>query len=201
MRSPFLFPALLAVALLAPSEPRACEDHGSQRISVRNVVVQGDGCPTGSARAEIRSAMGDDVLEIIFSRFKSEKGPGVSISEGRKQCTVVLELVVPAGHRYTLANVRYEGVATIPAASRGSLSLEAFFPFNPGRPTLTRTLTGPHRGDFSGDSALRPEVFSPCGEVYPLNLKSDLRVQGPMGEAAVVTVNRIRGSLRVQRCP
>lgn len=215
MKRPILFPALLAASLLAPAVARAQFIPGPScdQISIRNIVAMGDGCPAGTASTLITSTrpgcLNADFLEVVFSQFKVEKGPMIPLSESRKQCTVIIDLLIPQGFRYTLFDVHYEGFGNIPRGSSGSLRSEYFFPFIPGRPTSTKTLSGPFFGDFTKDNTLGilSLVWSPCGQLYPLNVKSDLRLAGPSNAAAVMTVDTLTGrvrqrwGLRWQRCP
>ncbi len=185
---------VVGAAMAQPALPKP-ED-----IIIKNVTAGGPGCPQGSYSVLLTSSVPGgpaDFFEVVFDSFSVEKGPSVLASEGRKHCTVVAELFVPQGFRFAIADVHYEGYASIPKGSTGIMKTEYFFPFFSNRVSATKNIPGEFTGDYSRDDTLSlfPAVWSPCGKNIPLNMKSTLELRGPATDRAFMTVDQQTGIL------
>jgi len=169
-------------------------------ITIRNVSAGGTGCPPHSVDIYVsatRPGGPADFFQVLYGGFQVSKGSGVPITEGRKACTISVDLLIPNGYRFTLADVSYQGNADIPIGSTGVMSTEYVFPFFSNRVTAKTVLKGLYQKDFDRTDtlALFSTIWSPCGRNVPLNMKSSLEVSGPASDSARMTVDLMNGLL------
>lgn len=160
---------------------------------------------------------------LIFDNYVASIGPGVAVTENRKNCQINLDLAYPSGFQYSIFNTVYRGYVGIDAGvtarqqstfyfSGGkSLSLPLLYtsttpssspkltPSTESAQSSTGTnFTGPKSGDYSvTDSlALTSVVWSPCGASTALNINSQVRLTSTNAQATgQITDDSIDGKI------
>ncbi len=192
--------ASLAFGLMASAWAAETPIPTPENISIKSITAGGSGCPQGSYTVLVTSSVPGgpaDFFEVVYDKFSIEKGPGLSLSDSRKFCTLLVDMVIPQGFRFSLVDVHYEGFASIPAGSAGSMKVEYFFPHFSERSSTSKSLPGPFYGDYNRDDSLSlfTAVYSPCGRDIPLNLKTSINLLGPANDRAFMTVDQNTGIL------
>lgn len=177
--------------------PRLIRGPSPDQLQILSATAFGSGCPSGTAQVFVSATTPGgpaDLLEVIFSNFRVSKIPD------SKNCLVRVQMKVPAGFRFSLADVYYEGYADILAGDKGLLTSEYWFPpFNVDKATTVKTMNGAFKGNYSKQDTLGilTWVFPPsCQVQVPLYMNSTLALQGRAGDPALLTVNLLTGYLR-----
>lgn len=163
-------------------------------VRIEHVTATGPGCPRGTGSVVIASTVPDgpaDFFEVIFDAFEVQKGPGLPAAARKKHCIIDVALRVPRGFRFSLADVYYDGYASLPLGTTGILSSEYMFPSSSHRMLTSRELNGPFVGGFTKEATLSPvsRAFSRCTTRFAINLKATLELKGPPDDVAYMTVD------------
>jgi hypothetical protein len=95
MQSFFLL-ALAPVATLAASLPALLPPSTApEHVRVVGISLLGSGCPAGSADVQIDATK--TLLEITFSEYIVQTGPGTKASDWRKNCKLTMNMEFDAG--------------------------------------------------------------------------------------------------------
>ena len=87
-----LLPALaLAAAMPAVIEPRDVPSS----VRILGVSLLGSGCPAGSGDVQIDATK--TLLEVTFSKYTIETGPGTRASDWRKNCKLTINMAFDRG--------------------------------------------------------------------------------------------------------
>jgi len=89
---PLLFPVSLAAVL--PITPHVVP----QNVRVVGISLLGSGCPSGTADVQIDATK--SLLEVTFSEYIVQTGPGTRAAEWRKNCKLTLNLEFDSGFQY-----------------------------------------------------------------------------------------------------
>ncbi|TEB33600.1 hypothetical protein FA13DRAFT_1730650 [Coprinellus micaceus] len=173
--SAFSVLSIVATALAAPSPlaPRFAPPTG---FNITSVGVIGTGCPSGSAYVLIS----DDAtaLTAVFSELSAIAGPGVSISNNRRQCQLTLGVRVPKGYSFGLNSVESAGYYQLDPSVSASHSSLYYFQGQLTQGAAQNTFVGPVEGKtyiskeaYDGSGTAR----SPCGQDTVLNINTDVR--------------------------
>jgi hypothetical protein len=188
--------AIGVLALALSTASFGDESPDPDEVHINGIVFAGSGCPGGSAGVYLS----DDALAftIAFDEFYVEKGPGISLSEGRKFCNLNLDIHVPQGFQYTIFKVDYSGFADLARGTGGMLKSTYRFSGAAGRnsrATLATRLRGALVDDYAihDNIAIASLVWSRCGVNRALNIKTEARVYGSRSKSALLTVDTIDG--------
>ncbi|KAH8796230.1 hypothetical protein DL96DRAFT_1083604 [Flagelloscypha sp. PMI_526] len=113
------------------------------------------------------------------SQYAVSAGPGVPISENRKNCQLTLSVHVPSGFTFAIIDVGYHGYYQLDTGVKGYHSAIYYFQGQVAQGESRSTINGPVDG---GDITYRdefnstPTVYAPCGQDSILNLNSQVRV-------------------------
>ncbi|MEE6258312.1 DUF4360 domain-containing protein [Plantactinospora sonchi] len=167
----------LMVSLLAapvPTEPETPPP--AERITIELKTVNGSGCRAGTAA--VAPSPDNTSFTVTYSDYLAQTGDGARPTDFRKNCQLVLQVNVPAGFTYAIAQADYRGFAHL---QRGASGLQrANYYFQGTSPTTSRSHTWP--GPFSDNwqatdtTDVASLVYAPCGEVRYLNVNTELRV-------------------------
>jgi hypothetical protein len=147
-----------------------------RQVHIVGLQYGGTGCPAGTAAVDLSEDR--QAFTVIFDQFVAHTGPGVSITESRKNCQLNLTLHVPHGFTFGIASVDYRGFADIARGDKGMQKASYYFQGQ----APTASTWRPFNGRYQGDWQLRDEVewasivWAPCGVERALNINSQLRV-------------------------
>jgi hypothetical protein len=183
---------LMLVSRIAAADP----DPGT--IYITDMTYNGSGCPAGSTVAHVA----DDAttLTVIHSKFLAQVGPGIMMSEGRKNCQINLGLFVPQGFSYAVASVDYRGYAELAAGATGRQKATYYFEGQPVQGSTEHVFKGAfddnwHVNETADVAAL---VWSPCGEKRNLNINAEVRLSrgsSPANASSYMTMDSEDGSI------
>lgn len=78
-------------------------------VQIVGFVYGGTGCPSNT----VSSVLSDDrtIMTLIFDQYIAQIGPGVSVTENRKNCQLNINLRYPGGFQYSVFSADYRGYA------------------------------------------------------------------------------------------
>ncbi len=132
-----------------------------------SVNLKGSGCDLASAAVSISPDLQD--LSILFDNMVLEAKPSMVNPKNliaAKQCTVNIEMGVPAGWQFALVSVDYRGFASVP---KGATAFQRFVYNAPMMPIVSlreARFVGPYTGNFifqANQKATRL-AWTPCSQ-------------------------------------
>lgn len=170
-----LLAATLGVTAVAPSA-FGQEGPGRGEVEVKDIVLNGSGCPIGTATAILTNSTEDGPIDsgfITFDEFIVEK-PG----KARKFCNLAIDLKFPQGWSYTVSSAEAAGYAEIHSGVTAKITFEMAFRGTSAKSKLVSQQKGYWEGSFHLVKHFPTVVWSPCGKVLPLNLKITANLLG-----------------------
>jgi hypothetical protein len=191
--------AALAVLFTLSSAPAHAATIPSERVTIDVVTVNGSGCKQGTA--EVIVSPDNTSFWVIYSDYLAQAGKGAGATEFRKNCQLTLQVNVPQGFSYGIAEATYAGYGHLKPGAVGHQSVNYYFQGQSATTTWRHTFNGPfddnwsitHRTEFS------EIVWAPCGEKKNLNVNSALRVDKGTSDAntnSFMTMDYQRGEVR-----
>jgi hypothetical protein len=188
---------VISALVLAFAVSASADSPNPNDIRITNLVYAGSGCPPGSA--DVRIAPDGTAFRLLFdSDFIAETGPGISLTESRKNCQVNVTIHIPQGFTFAIASVDYRGSADIPSGASGLEKATYFFQGQAGQVSSTHTLNGPFHGDwhFRDQADVATLVFAPCGADVAVNINAQVRLTpGTSTDDSFMRMDSERGRL------
>lgn len=152
-------------------------------ITINIATFNGSGCPIGTAVAAI--SPDGEAITLIYSDYLVELSGPV-----QENCTMALELDIPAGLSVTLIGSDYYGFKRMSSGTQGSLWTNYRFQ---GDPQVNRTFsltgaTGSQGTNWDRHDTIAALTWSPCGEDRLLIANSRLTIAGT-GSSAYITMD------------
>lgn len=119
---------ILALILTATIGGALSDDMPPDPVEIGNISYDGTGCPQGS----VSVAFSEDFTRLYFSfdSLQVSAGPGVSVLDNRKSCSIGLSLVVPGGYSFTPAETTYAGYGRLDQGFTAQCQLNRYFSNN-----------------------------------------------------------------------
>ncbi|KAH6917737.1 hypothetical protein BKA70DRAFT_1253061 [Coprinopsis sp. MPI-PUGE-AT-0042] len=168
----------LALVVRPPLEARAVPRHlASTCTSMRSrtlntsIALNGSGCPAGSTSYTLNQNRTG--ITVSFFGFYAEAGPGIAISQNRKNCRLTF--------------------GCTPGFTFGISTIDYVFQGQTQQATARSAFVGPIDGGdylFRDTYDLTQTVTAPCGQQSVMNIDADLRVsnsQNPQGSGLIST--------------
>lgn len=94
-------------------------------MKILKVGTGGTGCPQGT----VSTILSEDqtVVTLIYDTYVASIGPGIAVTEQRKNCQLTLELQYPGGFQYSILSADYRGYANIEKGVTGTLKSTYYF--------------------------------------------------------------------------
>jgi len=208
MKSIFIL-ALAALAVAVPADRVILDDDEAQpnpnEVYVQSISYGGSGCPQGS----VGSSFSNDrkSYTLIFDSFVASSGPGVAVTESRKNCQLNVNMRLPNGFSYSIATFDYRGYVQLPAGATAEQKSIYYFQGESSQGSAGTRFVGPIGKDYlSRDTlGLAAMVWMPCGRVVPLNVNAQVRLNAGSRQAQITTdsidgkVQHVLG-LQFRRC-
>ncbi|GAA1899497.1 DUF4360 domain-containing protein [Streptantibioticus ferralitis] len=167
--------ALLAVPL-SPSASAHITDPPPGKIVIDLVTVNGSGCPAGTAAVAV--SPDNTAFTVTYSDYLAQVGVGSRPTDFRKNCQLGLDVHVPQGFTYAVAEADYRGYAHLANGASGLERANYYF--------QGMQQTGYNEHPFSGamdqdwqttdTTDVASLVYAPCGEERNFNINTELRV-------------------------
>jgi hypothetical protein len=166
------------------------------QVRIRGVSLLGSGCPAGTADVQVDATK--TLMEVTFSEYIVQTGPGTKASDWRKNCKLTLNMEFSAGYQFSTFYTDMMGFAQIPAGANGYCSNTFDFTGFSERVTYAVNLRGKREGSFELSASPDIESWSPCGgQTAIMNMNTQCNIS-PTTSQALIAVDRISGKLTVQ---
>jgi hypothetical protein len=167
---------LAPLAMLASTSVFARGPVPSEPIRIKKIQYNGSGCPIGTVAQNVSPAK--DSFTLTFSDFVAESGPGIPLSQGRKNCIMTLVLDVPSGWQYSIADFYYRGFMDLDRGIRAEHAASYFFEGQGQTGRFASQKLGPYEADYvyKDQIGLSSAVWSPCSAERALNINASIRV-------------------------
>ena len=137
---------ILNTALLSSFAAMLFTGVAAAQSAVPTLTFIGSGCPLDAD--SVNSHWEGSTLVVNFAQMSATKGPGVSLLEGRKTCSLTLDLKVPNGLKYTLVGYTASGYDSLAEGDKRNLSVSSFFQGSSDTATFTNESLGAKEGEF-----------------------------------------------------
>lgn len=157
--------------------PRQATVAAPPLFNITSLGVNGSGCPPGSAFYLLSTDR--QSVTITFSEFGASAGPGIKITENRKNCQATLGIHVPGGFSFTVATVDYRGYYQLDKGVTATQDALYYFQGQVQQSDAHGTLTGPVDGNeytYRDTFDIATTTTSPCGQDTVLNINSAVQV-------------------------
>jgi hypothetical protein len=191
------FATVLAASAIATTIP---VENGNvpnrNEVSIRQITVNGSGCPPGS----VASAISEDLksFTLLFSEFIASSGPGVTAPDNRKNCLLNVDIRYPQGWSYSVATIDYRGFVSVPRGVTAVQRSTYYFSGQTQQATITSRWVGPRSDDYlvRNQVPISQIVWSKCGVTERGNINTQIRLEGDLTKSAQMTVDSIDGTLK-----
>ncbi|KAK6528910.1 hypothetical protein TWF694_004139 [Orbilia ellipsospora] len=187
--------SFLALAAAAPLDPLTSTAAGPDpnAISVVSLTTGGTGCPAGSVAQSISSDR--TTFTLIFDSYVASLGPGIPITESRKNCQLNVHLHYPGGWQFSVFEATYRGYAELAKGQTGAQKSTYYFSGNSQQCSTESDFKGPYSSDYAFTDRVETEsvVWSPCGIDGMLNINSQVRLTGDATKNGLLTTDSIDG--------
>jgi hypothetical protein len=183
---------------LPSDDPNSAPPGG--RITIDVVTVNGSGCPAGTAA--VAPAPDNTAFTVTYSNYLAQVGVGAKGTDNRKNCQLNINIHVPGGFTYAIAQADYRGYANLMAGANGLQRANYYFQGMSATAYVSHTFNGPLYDDWqtTDRTDVAALVWAPCGEVRNLNINSELRVSAgtsnPASTTSYLTMDSTDGSLQ-----
>ncbi|WP_437878595.1 DUF4360 domain-containing protein [Sorangium sp. So ce513] len=180
----------------------------AQNARIEAFTYAGSGCPVGTAAGVI--SPDQKALTIIFDQFEAQAGPGTARAANRSFCQLAVDLRFDPGWQVALFDATYRGFADLEPSVHALHETSYYFSGSPlTSGPVTWSMIGPFTNNFSRTDNFATMVWSECGTVRPLNIKTSLFVTNRMAplHSGVLTNDTtdvqvsIQYGLAYRRCP
>ena len=183
---------LIAVLGLADS---AAARSAPEWVRFRSISYAGSGCPAGSVAQNVSPDR--LAFTLLFDSYMAEVGPGIPLSNSRRNCQLNIDLEYPAGWSYTLFAIDYRGYASLEPGVRGTQKSTYYFQGQSISPSVQSDLVGPRTQDYHYRDTFSTTAWSVCRVFRSLNINSQVRVDNSRSPSAsgLMTVDSIDGQV------
>ena len=192
--------AVLSTFTLASAAAKAQDLQTSPLPSIRFI---GSGCPLtkGGGPSYHWEA---STLVVAFSDMVANKGPGISLIDSRKTCSITIKLKLPKGLSYSLSGYSAEGFDDLAAHDKRTLTVTNFFQGQDQTTTLSDVAVGPKAEDFSPNhlNLASEYLWSPCLAQRAQTITAAIRIGsgGDRTTSSAATLDILRLPIRVKHC-
>lgn len=190
MKSTLAFLALVASPMFATpldpiviGRPDGVTGPNPKEVTIESLKYGGTGCPQGT----IGQSISDDrsTYTLIFDSYIASVGPGVSITEGRKNCQVNLALRIPQGWQFSILSTDFRGFAALDAGVTGTQKSTYYFAGESKQVSVQKDFVGPYSQDYLShhEIGVQTAVWCPCGSTANLNINGQVRLMSSNSQA------------------
>jgi Domain of unknown function (DUF4360) len=157
------------------------------RIVVDVKTVNGSGCPAGTATV---TPFSDNTgFRVTYRSYRVRVGGGGTIVDSRKNCQLGLQVHVPQGFTFAIAEAEYGGRAHLADGVSGLERANYYFQGSPDNNYVDHPFDGPINGPWRTTDITPVEalVFAPCGVSRILNVNTELRLTVGTSDPRIVS--------------
>ncbi|HEX9999660.1 MAG TPA: DUF4360 domain-containing protein [Actinoplanes sp.] len=193
-----LFMSSLAVAQPA-SAINIVDNPPADKIVIDLVAMAGSGCKPGTASVAV--SPDNTAFTAIYSEYLAQAGPGVAVTENRKNCQLNVLVHVPQGFTFAITKVDYRGYGLLQAGATASQRANYYFQGMTESTYVNHPFTAPLDDNWfaSDEVPVAAVVWHPCGELRNLNINTEVRVaKGTSTDLSYVTMDSTDGSISTE---
>jgi hypothetical protein len=166
----------VTVALWALPASATDDSPPSGRITVNVVAINGSGCPAGTAT--VSESADNTSFTVTYHDYTAKLGGAAAPTDVRKNCQLGLEVNVPQGFTFAIAEADYRGNAKIADGATAVERANYYFQGSSATASVSHTFDGPYSGGWSATDVtdVAALVFSPCGLSTILNVNTSLHL-------------------------
>jgi hypothetical protein len=183
--------ATLGFTVLITPGAKADDPPDPSDVLIERATYAGSGCPAGSA--SISKSNDNKTATLSFDKYVTSIGPGTTVADKRKTCTINVKPHYPAGYQYAIRQTNFTGYADLHKKVRATEQLDYSFAGS-ATPTASfkSTWVGPYSDNYSfnGTPASNAAVWSPCGKITTLNVSTKMHLDNsdnPGGSGLIST--------------
>ncbi|WP_163832820.1 DUF4360 domain-containing protein [Spartinivicinus ruber] len=168
--------ALLPMVSVSANPTIALEDPPENSVYIEDIVYGGTGCPNGTVGTSI--APSGLNFGVSFDQYIAGIGEDYTRADKRKYCELRINLHVPSGYSYAIADIIYRGYAELDKGIVGTLKSRYRFQGELLEAGFAKTIRGQVDKDFAYEDTLDLEsyVWSDCGATAPVVLNTQIRL-------------------------
>ncbi|KAF8464688.1 hypothetical protein BDZ91DRAFT_628573, partial [Kalaharituber pfeilii] len=153
------------------------------QVYIKSIEYAGTGCPAGSVAAVL--AVDGSNVAIAFDAYVASVGPGIAITENRKNCLININLVYPQGWSYTIHDTDYRGFVSLDDKVTALQKSTYFFTGETDQMEAWSSWTGPIELDYKFTDTIEKAaiVWSSCDAKTTLNINTQIRVDNKANKA------------------
>ena len=176
MRKILTAAAMLLASLAAPAAPAAASPPPPDKMVLDVVGVNGSGCPSDTVGVQV--SPDNTAITVTYSNYLAQVGVGAGPIDFRKNCQIALNVHIPQGFTYAIAEADYRGYAKLEAGASGYQAANYYFQGESQTARSRHNFSGPREGDWQTQDVvgIASLSFQPCGEWRNLNINTELRV-------------------------
>ncbi|KAJ3083798.1 hypothetical protein HK102_000904 [Quaeritorhiza haematococci] len=184
-------------AATAPNDA-ATNNLDPNEVYIAKLAYGGTGCPQGSVGYNFSPRR--DAFTMIFDQYIASTGPGVPLTESRKNCQINLQVHVPNGYQYSIVTIDYRGFLQLDRNVVADAQSAYYFQGQLKEATARMSFPGPYSKDYvyRDQFAIDSTTWSPCGGNANLNMKTSIRVNNSANRAGqgLMTTDSIDGKVK-----
>ncbi|MFI1968465.1 hypothetical protein BLA24_04490 [Streptomyces cinnamoneus] len=157
------------------------------KIVIDVVSVNGSGCPAGTAHVSV--SPDNTAFTVTYSNYVAQVGVGAKPTDFRKNCQLGLNVHVPPGFTYAVAQADYRGFAHLQQGATGLQRANYYFQGMQQTTYANHYFTGPANDDWqtSDTTDIEALVYAPCGAMRNFNINTELRVDAGTSDPTKTT--------------
>jgi len=179
------------------------------QVYVENITYGGTGCPQGTVGIQLNKAK--TTFTLILDEYVAFIGPGVAVTQSRKNCQISVSLHYPSGFQYSILSADYRGFVDLDKGVTATQKANYYFSGEVQQASTQAIFNGPISKDYliHDEIPFTSTVWAPCGVVQALNINSQVRLDngGKRDLIGQITTDSIDGKvtfvvgLQWQACP
>jgi len=156
-------------------------------IKIDVVSVNGSGCPAGTAAVAV--SPDNTAFTVTYSNYLAQVGPGATSTDWRKNCQLSVNVQVPSGFTYAVAQADYRGFASLARGATATQQANYYFQGMSQTAYRSHSFSGPLADDWqtTDTTDIASYSYAPCGERKYLNINTDLRVKAGTSNTRTTT--------------
>jgi hypothetical protein len=165
-------------------------------VRIQGISYAGSGCSAGTISGKLSRDFTS--FALYMHDFVAETGSRIPFSAKRKNCMLSVDLYVPAGWSYSIAEVEYKGYVDLDRGVTATQASSYYFQGSSLTSRLSTIMKGPKQASYTIKDILGIEalVWSPCGATRALNINAQVSLQSTNRSAfGLITLDRIRGNI------
>ncbi|SMF20129.1 DUF4360 domain-containing protein [Pseudobacteriovorax antillogorgiicola] len=149
----------------------------SGEVTIKDISYNGSGCPLGTVAENL--AEDKKAFTLTFSDYIAEAGPGLTFSDGRKNCQITLNLKIPQGWQFSVGTFDYRGFVILDEDVQAEHSTSYYFQGSGFTGRFRERMRGfmDEYYQFRENVGLESLVWSSCNAERALNINTAISVR------------------------